>query len=96
VLEAQLMGAPIVATRAGGTSETVREGETALLADVGDSDSLAAHCISLLRNPARARRIGEAGRKFVRSSFRRDSLGERYLLLLNTESASVPADLDVA
>lgn len=96
VLEAQLMGAPIVATRAGGTSDTVREGETALLADVGDSDTLAAHCISLLRNPARARRMGEAGRKFVRSSFRRDALGERYLQLLNTEIASVPADLDVA
>jgi asparagine synthase (glutamine-hydrolysing) len=96
VLEAQLMGAPIVATRAGGTADTVQEGKTALLADVGDSASLAAHCISLLRNPARARRMGEAGRKFVRSSFRRDALGERYLGLLNTEAGPVLADLDVA
>jgi glycosyltransferase involved in cell wall biosynthesis len=96
VLESQLMGTPVVATQSGGAPDTVREGETALLAPIGDVDALAAHCISLLRDPARARRMGDAGRKFVRSSFRRDSLGERYLGLLNAEAASVPADLDVA
>ena len=96
VLEAQLMGTAVVATRSGGTPHTVREGKTALLADVGDADTLTAHCISILHNPARARAVGEAGRKFVRSSFRRDALGERYLGLLDAEAAPVPADLDVA
>ena len=81
LMEAQLMATPIVATRAGGTSDTVIEGHTAMLCPVGDVEGLAAACVALLRNPDRARQMGDEGRRYVLTAFPRQKLGERYLRL---------------
>ena len=50
LLECFASGLPIVATRAGGIPYVVRDGETALLADINDHEGLAAHAIALLED----------------------------------------------
>jgi glycosyltransferase involved in cell wall biosynthesis len=62
VLEAMAMGKPVIATNHGGPAEICVNGETAILVPPRDPDALAAAMIDLLRDPARARRLGAAGR----------------------------------
>ena len=42
VVEALAVGTPVIATRAGGVAEVVRDGENGLLVEPGDVDALAA------------------------------------------------------
>lgn len=62
-LEALAAGLPVVATRVGGLPEVVREGETGLLAEVGDVDRIAAHLRTLADDAALRARMGAAGRE---------------------------------
>jgi len=79
VMEAQLMGIPVVATDAGGTRDTVIEGRTAILAPVGDVEALAAAVTRLLLDPTDAKRMGDAGRAHVLSAYPKRKLAERCL-----------------
>jgi glycosyltransferase involved in cell wall biosynthesis len=63
LLDALAFGRPVAATRAGGIPEIVREGETGLLSAVGDGEGLGASIVALLSDPARAARLGAAGRE---------------------------------
>jgi glycosyltransferase involved in cell wall biosynthesis len=67
----EYMGAarPVVATDVGGAREAVVEGETGHLVASGDDEALAARIAELLRDPARARAMGERGRKRVEEKF---------------------------
>jgi glycosyltransferase involved in cell wall biosynthesis len=58
-------GRPIVAYRVDGGPEAVAEGVNGFLVDPGDVPGAAARIIDLLKDPARARRMGEAGRQRV-------------------------------
>ena len=49
---------PIVASRAGGLSEIIRDGETGLLVDPEDTEGWADALIALLIDPDRARQMG--------------------------------------
>ena len=69
ILEAMAAGLPVVASRAGGNPEAVVDGETGLLFPHGDADALARAILSLLRDPARAGAMGEAGRRRVAEHF---------------------------
>ena len=69
LLEAMLAGLPIVATRVSAVPEVVADGETGLLVEPGDDRALAARLGELLADPARARALGEAGRKRARNEF---------------------------
>lgn len=65
VLEAMSSGLPVVATRAGGTSDVIQHGVTGFLCDVGDIEGLT-HYITLLANDPELRRcIGLAAREYV-------------------------------
>lgn len=59
VLEAMALGKPVVATRAAGTLDHIRDGVNGLLVDIGDDRALAEAVNRLLRNPDWARRLGE-------------------------------------
>jgi glycosyltransferase involved in cell wall biosynthesis len=69
VLEAMAAGVPVVATSVGGTPEAVVDGETGLLVPPRDVPALTAAIDTLLDDPERARRLGEAGRRRVRERF---------------------------
>jgi glycosyltransferase involved in cell wall biosynthesis len=67
--EAMAAGLPVVTTRARGVRGVVSEGETAMLADVGDAPALSAHLSTLIRDPALRRRLGAAGRRRIAERF---------------------------
>ena len=69
LLEAMLAGLPVVATRVSAVPEIVAPGETGALVDPGDADGVARELTALLRHPARARALGEAGRGRARAEF---------------------------
>ena len=69
LLEASASGKPVVAGRSGGMPDAVREGETGLLVDPEDAESVARTIEALLEDPARGRALGAAGRRAVESFY---------------------------
>lgn len=62
-LEAGACGIPVVGTRAGGIEDAIVDGETGELVEPNDPRALAQTVKSLLHEPSRARKMGEAGRR---------------------------------
>ena len=69
ILEYMAANLPVVATRVGGASEAIIEGETGFLVESDDDESLAKRLIELLQNEKKAREMGKAGRKIVEEKF---------------------------
>ena len=69
VMEAQLSGLPVVATRHAGIPEVVVDGQTGLLVDEGDVQAMAAAMERLLQDSALCVRFGTAGRRHVEQRF---------------------------
>lgn len=69
VLEAMSYGLATVTTPVGGVPRVVADGADGLLVPVGDHEALARALTGLLDDPARKRRIGEAGRRTVEERF---------------------------
>lgn len=65
VLEAQMAGRAVVASRVGGIPEQIRDGEDGLLVPPGDPVQLASAVEALLADPDRAARIGSRARARV-------------------------------
>jgi glycosyltransferase involved in cell wall biosynthesis len=81
VLEAMAMGKPVVVSDAGGLPESVVEGETGLVVRAGDAGALGEAILFLIRNPDRAREMGEAGRRRAVEVYDRPRIVERILAL---------------
>lgn len=79
VLEAMAHAKPVIATPVGGTAEAVADGETGVLVPPRDVDSLAAAIRELAADPARARRLGAAGRARVGREFSDAEMARRVL-----------------
>lgn len=69
VLEAMSAGLPVVVTPVGGIPEAVTDGVEGYLVQPGDVATLRERLQYLLDNPVQARRMGEAGRRKVESTF---------------------------
>ncbi len=65
VIEAQAAGVPVVAAPVGGVRENVVPGQTGILCEPGDPDSLAEGIVSLLGSPEEARRLAAEARRRV-------------------------------
>ena len=63
LIEAMELARPIVATRAGGNTELIEDGETGLLVSVGDSEKLAELIIDLCTNRVKADSLGAKARE---------------------------------
>ncbi len=68
-LEAMACGTAVAGSRTGGIPEVVADGETGLLVPPGEPEPLADALNTLLRDPDRARAMGQAGRKRAVSEF---------------------------
>jgi glycosyltransferase involved in cell wall biosynthesis len=69
ILEYMAAGRPVVVTDVGGAREVVSEGETGYLVRSGDDATMAERLIWLLRDPEKARSMGEKGRRVVEEKF---------------------------
>ena len=63
ILEAMLVGLPVVATAVDGVTDVVQDGVTGFMAPVGHVDEMAHHIIRLLQQPETMRRMAEAARR---------------------------------
>jgi glycosyltransferase involved in cell wall biosynthesis len=68
-LEAMAAGVPVVASAVGGIPDQVRHDKEGLLVPPGDTGAIGEAIVALLRDPARARSLGEAGRRRATSEF---------------------------
>ncbi|MDH4100946.1 MAG: glycosyltransferase [Nitrospirota bacterium] len=69
VLEAMATGRPVVATRVGGVSELMVEGETGVIVPPSDAPALQQAILAMLSNPEQARLMGEKGRERAMKHF---------------------------
>ena len=78
ILEAWAFGRPVIASRVGSVPAIVLEGETGILFQSGDGAALTQAISRLLASPGEGRRLGEAGRHYVRSRYDLRVLAELY------------------
>jgi glycosyltransferase involved in cell wall biosynthesis len=71
-------GVPVVASNVGGIPEVVIDGETGLLAPVGDVDRMASHVVRLLADPALRARLSRAARERAVTVFPLEPTVARY------------------
>lgn len=69
LLESMAAGAPVVATRVGGTPEALIDGDTGLLVPPGDAGAITRAVSRLLDDRALARRLGCAARRLIADRF---------------------------
>ncbi|MBS0552218.1 MAG: glycosyltransferase, partial [Proteobacteria bacterium] len=81
LLQASAARVPIIASRAGGMPEAVREGVNGLLIEPGDVAALAAAMNRLLDDSTLRTCMGEAGRKLVLDEFSVDAMCEGNLAI---------------
>jgi phosphatidyl-myo-inositol dimannoside synthase len=81
-LEASSAGAPVVVGDSGGAPETVLDGRTGLVVDGRCPDRIAEAVGGLLSDPRQARRLGQAGRDWVRDQWNWDTHTVRLAELL--------------
>ena len=78
LLEAGLLGLPVLATRVGGVPECVIDGQTGILVDRNDEDALAHALRDLMKQPEWRRRLGEAARVRVDRHFTMSRVAQQY------------------
>jgi glycosyltransferase involved in cell wall biosynthesis len=69
IVQGMAAGKPVVATCGGGIPEIVVDGETGLLVPMNDAEALSQAIAALLRDPERARCMGERGQERVLEHF---------------------------
>jgi len=89
-VEAMACARPVVGSRTGGIRYTVEDGRTGFLVPPRDPAALAARLAVLARDPALARRMGEAGARRAQRLFTWESVG-RELDLLFARLSRAPA-----
>jgi glycosyltransferase involved in cell wall biosynthesis len=68
-IEAMAAGCPVVATRVGGLPDLIDDGETGYLVPPGDASAVARGILEVLRDPQKARRMGQEARTRVKDRF---------------------------
>ena len=81
--EASACGLPVIATRTGGISDIVKDGETGLLVDQRSSDQLLEALLALLEDSALCERLGSQGARHVAENFSWDAVVERYAAIID-------------
>ncbi len=74
VLQAMAAGKPVVATKVSGTPEAVEQDVTGFLREPGDAEGMAVDLSCLLVDPDLAKKMGAAGRKAIKGTFKIDEM----------------------
>ncbi len=78
-LEAQACEVPVVASRVGGISEVVSEGESGFLSDVGDVEKMSEDAFKLLQNDDLRKSFGKRGRELAVSRYSSELVIPHYI-----------------
>jgi N-acetyl-alpha-D-glucosaminyl L-malate synthase BshA len=78
-LEGMACQVPAIATRVGGVSELVDDGETGRMFEVGDVEGMAGAAIDLLSHPEKLREMGLAARRTAQARFCASRIIPRYV-----------------
>jgi len=81
-------GIPVVSARRHALVQTVRDGETGLLART--DRELARHCIALLQQPELAWQLGQAGQRYVAEAFAPERVQQGWIDLARAIRAGTP------
>jgi glycosyltransferase involved in cell wall biosynthesis len=81
VLEAQASGVPVVATRSGGVTDFLTDGDNALLVPIGDAPAIARALERLLSDPQLADQLGRHGRALAEAGHGVDDFAEELARL---------------
>jgi glycosyltransferase involved in cell wall biosynthesis len=84
VLEAMAAELPVVASAVGGLNEVVVDGDTGLLTEAGNADSLAAALARLVGDPGLRERLGTLGRQRAEQEYARSRWRTAHLALYRT------------
>jgi glycosyltransferase involved in cell wall biosynthesis len=94
VLEAMLMGRPIIASNQGGPAEALDDGKTGFLCRPGDTEVLAKKILELVDKPGWRKEIGNAAKKVAWERYAIENHARRiekvYDKLLSTSTYSIP------
>ena len=74
LLEAMVLGKPVVATKVGGIVDVVKDGKTGILIPPRDADALAKAIITLLKDEELAQRMGETGKRRIDERFSAETM----------------------
>lgn len=88
LIEAMASGTALVAARAGAAELVVADGDTGVLVPTGDADALEAALEPLMRDPDKARTMGERARARVMQDFSLATEAERIVAVYRTVSAA--------
>jgi glycosyltransferase involved in cell wall biosynthesis len=95
LLEAMAMGKPVVASSVGGIPDLVHHGKTGFLVTPGSVSELKSGLLTLIRNKALAKEMGEEGRMRISEEFSAgrmaQSIEKLYRELLQTKGISAEA-----
>jgi glycosyltransferase involved in cell wall biosynthesis len=83
ILEAWQTGVPAVSTRSEGPSWFIRDGEDALLCDIGDAAGMAAAITTIRDEPGLGARLAEAGRRRLDAEFAKGPVVDAYEALFD-------------
>lgn len=78
LIDAQAVGLPCVATRAGGIPDVITDGENGLLVDKKDPNELAQKMIQLAEDKDLQKKLAAKGRENVQAKFTIESMTEAY------------------
>jgi alpha-maltose-1-phosphate synthase len=82
-VEAMQFGIPCVGTDIVAVPEIIDDGKTGFLVKPGDADAIAAHLLTLLRQPELAKAMGERGRARVHERFAWSTVADRITSVLS-------------
>lgn len=79
LLEAMGCGCPAVASRCAGVDETIVQGETGYIAEIGDANGLANGIFNLLRDPKLRSEMSAAAKKRIQDHFQAKNMVDRLM-----------------
>jgi glycosyltransferase involved in cell wall biosynthesis len=90
VIEAQVLGKPVIASRVGGIPEIIADNETGLVVEPEDWQELSRAMLKILENPALAERMGDAAAARVREKFNYQNYYTAYHAMVQQVCLSAP------
>lgn len=82
VMEAQMLGLPVVAVKVGGVPDVVEDGVMGLLVEGENPASFVLACVRILNDEVLAKQMGQAGTLHMEKFFSKSAMASRYMSVI--------------